>query len=129
MRTLTGVFIALCAATLFGTFSPKAVADTWDRKTVVTFNEPVEIPGRVLLAGTYVFSLEDSAGDRSIVQISREDDMQPVVTIFATTTERPKPATTSIFTFERRRADSPEALTTWFYPGDTTGLEFEYPTP
>ena len=32
-----------------------------------------------------------------------------------------EPATKTIFTFEERRADSLEALKTWFYPGDAFG--------
>ncbi len=42
---------------LFGTFVSNVKADEEDKKTQVTFNEPVAIPGRDLAAGTYVFSL------------------------------------------------------------------------
>ena len=129
MRTLTGAVAALCLATLFGTSSPNARADDWDKKTVVTFNEPVEIPGKVLLAGTYVFSLEDTAGDRNIVQIWRKDDMRFIATIVATPTGRPEGANEVAFTFEKRRPGSPEALKTWFFSGETDGVEFEYPNP
>ena len=31
-----------------------AGADQWDKKTIVTFSSPVELPGVVLPAGTYV---------------------------------------------------------------------------
>jgi len=36
---------------------------------VVTFSGPVEIPGKALPAGTYVFKLLDSQGNRNIVQV------------------------------------------------------------
>ena len=61
---------------LLGTmFVPGARADDWNRKTVVTFSGPVEIPGvhlqgwGVLPAGSYVFKILDSQSDRHIVQI------------------------------------------------------------
>lgn len=43
-------------------------ADEEDKKTVVTFNEPIQVLGTVLPAGTYVFKLADSQSDRHIVQ-------------------------------------------------------------
>ncbi|MGB8496372.1 MAG: hypothetical protein WCE53_18395 [Candidatus Acidiferrum sp.] len=130
MRRLTGAVAAFCLSALFGVASPNARADEGNKKTLVTFNQPVEIPGRVLLAGTYVFNLEDTAaGDRYIVQIWTGDDMHLIATIIATPTERPESANESAFTFEKRRPGSPEALKTWFYSGDTDGVEFEYPNP
>lgn len=53
-------------AMMVSAFAPAAIADDWNRKTVVTFNGPVEIPGvhltgwSVLPAGTYVFKILDS---------------------------------------------------------------------
>ena len=49
----------------------------WDKRTMVTFDAPVEIPGisaQVLPAGTYVFRLADSAGNRHVVQIYNRDE-------------------------------------------------------
>ena len=40
-----------------------ASADDWNRKTVITFSGPVEVPGvgqQSLPAGTYVFKIVDS---------------------------------------------------------------------
>ena len=36
-------------------------ADEWDKKTIFTFNAPVEVPGKVLTPGTYVFKLLNSS--------------------------------------------------------------------
>jgi len=73
MQTLRVVVLAVCTVLitmLFGAvLAPGARADQWDRKTIVTFNDSVEIPRQVLPAGTYVFKLADSPGDRHIVQI------------------------------------------------------------
>jgi hypothetical protein len=112
---------------LFGaTLAPGARADQWDRKTIVTFSDSVEIPGQVLPAGTYVFRLADSPTDRHIVQIWNADETQilaTTITIPNTRSERPDK---SIFEFEERAGNSPMALKVWFYPGDSTGQEFIY---
>src|SRR6516225_11795877 len=55
-------------------------ADTWDKKTAVTFGEPVEVPGTALPAGTYVFILAPSRADRHLVQIFNEDETQLIAT-------------------------------------------------
>ncbi|MCU1340646.1 MAG: hypothetical protein JWN92_69 [Candidatus Acidoferrum typicum] len=49
----------------------QAEADDLDQKIIFTFSGPVEIPGKVLLAGTYVFKLADTLGDREVVQVFR----------------------------------------------------------
>jgi hypothetical protein len=53
---------------------PVAKADEWNKETVVTFSESVEVPGKDLPAGTYVFKLVDSDSDRSIVEIFTKDE-------------------------------------------------------
>jgi hypothetical protein len=112
---------------LFGLLSPSALASEWDKKTVVTFDNPVEIPGAVLIPGTYVFSLENVWSDRHVVQVWSGDDMHLIATIMTVPVNRAEPAEQSIFTFKQLRADSPLALDRWFFPGDTTGQRFEYP--
>jgi hypothetical protein len=81
--------------------APIAKADEWDKETVVTFSAPVEVPGKDLLAGTYVFKL-------------------------AVPTIRIAPADATILTL-KETAGTSEAVKSWFYPGDTDGLEFVYP--
>src|ERR1700675_1565717 len=36
---------------------PAVHADEWNQATLITFSQPVQIPGRVLPAGTYLFEL------------------------------------------------------------------------
>jgi len=58
MTLLKGLGTGLCLTALCVLAAPKAKADAWDRKTVITFSDPVEIPGigvHILQAGTYVF--------------------------------------------------------------------------
>jgi hypothetical protein len=108
-------------------FAPVAKADEWDKQTVLTFNEQVEVPGKVLPAGTYVFRLAGSQSDRNVVQVFTEDRKQLVATIMAIPAYRIEPTGKTVVTFDERPSGSPEALHKWFYPGDTYGFQFVYP--
>jgi hypothetical protein len=119
------VLVCLLMAGVF--LLPTVAADTWNKKTIVTFNTPVEIPGKVLPAGTYVFKLLDSASNRHIVQIFDKDEKQLYATILALPNYRLQPADKPILSFEERPAGTPEALKAWFYPGDNFGQQFVYP--
>jgi hypothetical protein len=103
-------------------------ADAWDRRTVVTFHQPVEIPRVVLGPGTYVVKLVDSLSNRDIVQFLNERENHVFATVLAIPDYEPNFVPDhSIFTFEERAANAAQALKTWFYPGDNYGEEFVYP--
>ena len=112
---------------------PVAMGDDWNRKTVMTFSGPVEIPGvhltgwGILPAGTYVFKILDSHSDRHIVQIFNKDETAIYDTILAIPNYRLKATDTTVITFSERPAGEPEALRAWFYPGRNWGEEFVYP--
>jgi len=114
---------------LLGGMVQRAAADDFDQKTVFTFSGPVEIPGQVLSAGTYVFKLADSSSDRNIVQVFNKDETNLYGTFLAIPDYRIKPAGKTIITFEERPAGSPEAVKAWFYPGENYGRDFVYPKP
>ncbi len=131
MKTLRGAAVALCAVLvtivlLGATLAPSARADQWDKKTIVTFNDAVEIPGQVLPAGTYVFRLADSISNRHIVQIWNADEDQVLATIMTIPNTRFETPDDSLFQFDERPGNSPQALKVWFYPGNNTGEEFIY---
>lgn len=109
---------------------PKAGADEWNKKTKVTFSQPVEVPGvgaQTLPAGTYVFKLLDSQSNRNIVQIFNEDETQVLTTILAIPNYRLHATDDTVMTFRESAAGTPQALRAWFYPGRTWGQEFVYP--
>jgi hypothetical protein len=117
------VFVALAIA-------PYAGADEFNKKTVLTFSEPVEIPGvgaQILPAGTYVFKLVDVQGDRNVVKIYSADETHVFATILAINNYRLKPTDKTVLTFKERGAGQPEAIKAWFYPGDRFGQQFVYP--
>jgi len=123
-KALLGLFaVTLLAATVL----PSARADTWNKKTVVTFSQTVEVPGKVLPAGTYTFQLLDSTSDRHIVQIFDADGSHLIVTILAINNYRLQPTGETVMKFREAPGDAPEALRAWFYPGDNFGQEFVYP--
>ena len=109
--------------------TPAAKADQWNKRTLVTFSAPVEIPGRVLPAGTYTMILADSPSDRDIVQFFNKDDTRLIETVLAIPDYRLTPTDHTVITFEERAANSPQAIRTWFYPGDYYGQEFLYKRP
>lgn len=122
--TSFSILITLC---VLGTLIvPNARADEWDKKTTLTFNEPVQVPGTTLSAGTYVFKLADSS-DRTIVQIWNEDETRLITTILAVADYRANTPDKTIVSFDERPTGQPEALKAWFYPGDNSGVEFIYP--
>ena len=45
----------LAVVSLCGALAPGARADQMNKKTTITFSEPVQVPGMTLPAGTYVF--------------------------------------------------------------------------
>jgi hypothetical protein len=122
-----------CMALMGAVLTPVARADDWNRKTVITFSGPVEIPGvhltgwGVLPAGTYVFKILDSQSDRHIVQIFNKDETTVYATILAIPNYRLKATDKTVITFSERPAGEPEALRAWFYPGRNWGEEFVYP--
>jgi len=105
---------------------PMAFADEWNKETEVTFSAPVEAPGVVLQAGSYIFKLADSESDRNIVQIFRKDGDELVTTLLAVPASREKATDKTVITFEERASGEPEAIHEWFYPGETDGVEFVY---
>ena len=128
MKTLRGAAVAVLVTILLlgATFAPGARADQWNKKTIVTFNDAVEIPGQVLPAGTYVFRLADSISNRHIVQIWNADEDQVLATIMTIPNTRFETPDDSLFQFDERPGNSPQALKVWFYPGNNTGEEFIY---
>jgi hypothetical protein len=130
MRSLRNIQIAICAAVLcaaLGASVESSRADQWDRKTVVNFSAPVEIPGQILPPGTYVFKLVNLPDTRNVVQIQSEDQSFTYATLLTVNTWRSRPTNHTRFLFDERSGDQPEALQTWYYPGDTRGLDFIYP--
>ena len=122
------VLVALLSLAVLGTaFVTPSRADSRDKKTVLTFSHPVEVPGKVILpAGKYVFKLHDSSY-RNIVQIWNADESQIITTILAISDYRLTPTEGTVIEFHERAGNAPNAVRAWFYPGEQMGREFVYP--
>jgi hypothetical protein len=102
-------------------------ASELNQRTIFTFSNPVELPGTVLPAGTYVFKLLNSSSDRNVVQVFNKDENKIFGTFLAISDYRLNPSSDTVISFEERAAGSPEAIKEWFYPGRNYGHEFVYP--
>jgi len=107
--------------------SATARADEWDKRTILTVNEPIQVPNKVLPPGKYVIKLLDSPSNRHIVQIFNADESHLETTILAIPNLRLQPTGKTVFTFWETPPGQPKALRAWFYPGDNFGQEFAYP--
>ena len=130
MKRFKVIATIFCVSIMVLALSPAVKAQRWDKKTIVTFSAPVEIPGvgaQVLPAGTYVFRLVDSLSDRNIVRVWNEDETHVFATILAIPNYRLTATGKTVMTFRERATGQPEAIRAWFYPGDNSGQEFVYP--
>jgi hypothetical protein len=105
---------------------PVAHADEWDQATKLTFSQSVQIPGRVLPAGTYWFVLADTSGNRNVIHIFNSDRSMLYATIQTITAERLELSDHTTITFAERELMPTNAIVTWFYPGHASGHEFVY---
>jgi hypothetical protein len=103
-----------------------AHADEFDHATVITFTQPVEIPGQVLPTGTYLFELADHGTETHVVQIFSSDRRVLYGTFLTSSTELQEPANDVELTFAESEATAPPVLLKWFYPGSEIGNEFVY---
>lgn len=115
----TVLLIALCLV--------PAHAQTFNKRTTITFDQPVEVPGRVLPAGTYTFTILDMAGTRNIVQIWNADKTRLISTILAIFDYKLTAPDQAVVEFKETAANTPRAVRAWFYPGFNYGVEFVYP--
>lgn len=131
MKILKSLAILFCVSLFLLSSSLKA--DEWDKKTIITFSGPVQVANTQLPAGTYVFKLAESSGDRHIVQIFNQDETQLITTILANPDYRLEPADKTLVKFAETGNGSETsgtlpgngvAIKEWFYPGDDSGQEF-----
>jgi Protein of unknown function (DUF2911) len=109
-------------------FELAAHADESDQATTITFSQPIQIPGQVLPAGTYMFTLADSDSDQNLVRIFNADRTVLYATLQTIATDRQNPTGHTVVALAEQGAGQPDALLNWFYPGRETGSEFLYPT-
>jgi hypothetical protein len=127
IRMLTAALAIMAAGSMLN-------ADTWNKKTKVTFSGPVQVPGPHtqggvidLPAGTYVFKLVDSSSNRHTVEITNVRENKVFTTVLAINDYRLNASSKTVMYFSERKAGAPMAVKAWFYPGDNYGQRFVYP--
>ena len=103
-------------------------ADRWNKKTIITLNQPMEVPGnKVLPPGKYVFKLVNSDSFRHVVQIWNGEETELITTLLAIPNYRMEPTGEPVIEFHEEPGTQPQALRAWFFPGDNYGQAFAYP--
>jgi len=127
-KTIEKLVVAgLCLAVVLVVTAPAAYADDWDKATKITVNQPFEIPGMVLPAGTYVMKIVDMQAERHVVRFLSEDQLTVYATLIAIPNFRLESTDNTSITFNEPEAGRVRALHAWFYPGYRYGVEFAYP--
>jgi hypothetical protein len=121
------VVAAFCFILIASVMAPVSNAQNGDKKTVVTFSEPIEIPGNVILpAGTYFFKLLNQDSGRWVVQIFNENQTKTFATLITIEDFRYHPTNQVVMNFTEREAGAPPAIKEWFFPGEKQGRAFVY---
>lgn len=107
-------------------FELGAHADESDESTTMTFNQPIQIPGKVLPAGSYLFELADHGEEPNVVQVFSSDRTVLYGTFLTNSTQRQEPAGDTTITLAEPESGGTPVLVKWFYPGRDIGNEFMY---
>jgi len=122
-------FVSLLVLLISITWTQEARADESNRKTFFTINQPVRVPGNLILPpGKYVMKLMDSTM-RDVVTIMDASETTVYTTFFAFPEILASPAEEARLVLSESPKGSPEQLRAWYYPGLTTGLEFPTSSP
>src|SRR5271156_6589096 len=104
---LSGIALALGIAEF------RAQADEWDKRTILTVNEPMQIRETLLEPGQYVLKLLNSSSDRHIVQIYNADQTHLINTVMAIPDYRLQATGGSRFVMWETPEGSAKALKAW----------------
>lgn len=117
--------------TIVVTATPRAGSPS---EYILNFSGPVQVPGRVLPTGSYLFRFP--TGTAKVIQVLKADRSKEYAifhTIDVVDVNRIPPGDADIdahrVTFRERTAPGmPPAIREWFAPGRATGWEFMYAT-
>jgi len=133
MKHFSSFTLAALAAVIGVVVVPTIRADDWNKKTIMTVSEPLQMPSCctpdhtvTLQPGTYVMVLVDSLSDRHIVRVFDQTETHVITTILAIPNYRLQATGKTVFQYWEVPAGQPQALRAWFYPGDNFGQEFAY---
>lgn len=113
--------------TIVVTATPRAGSPS---EYVMNFSAPVQVPGRTLPSGSYLFRFP--SGSAKVIQIlkaDRSNEYAMFQTIDVVDVTRGLATDAHRVTFRERAAPgAPPAIREWFVPGRANGWEFIYPS-
>src|ERR1700693_5099422 len=121
------VVAALASSLMTSAFVPSLKASEWDKTTNITVSQRFAVEDTVLPAGHYVLRLLNSSSNRDVVEIYDGGGTRLITTILAIPASRLEATGAPKFSCYETPAENPAALHTWFYAGDTSGVEFVQP--
>jgi hypothetical protein len=93
----------------------------------LTFSRPVALPGVVLPAGAYSFSLVDASSSLDVVIVRNRERTKVYYMGFTNLVPRPRGMSRDTpVTFAEARAHEPRPIATWYEVGSAIGHEFLY---
>jgi len=105
---------------------PAMNADPVKKATDLAVFQPIEIPGMVLTPGNYVIKVPDPVTHADMVGFYNHDESQLIKLVRTIPKYRLETTDTTAITFEERTKGAPDAIKSWFFPGDNWGREFVY---
>jgi len=87
-----------------------ALADDYDKKTIVTLDQPTEVPGIVLQPGKYVIKLLNSSSNRHITEILNEKMDHLYALTFTVAAEKVQRSGKTVLTFYEGSQGRPQAM-------------------
>jgi hypothetical protein len=125
-KYLRGAMLASAVALGWCLSTSTATADDWNRRTILTINEPMVVPGATLAPGTYTFMLANPETSRDVVYIAREDGT-PVTSAHVVHRQRSTDKRDLTLWVAFSENGAAPVMRGWFFPGLTDGYEFLYP--
>jgi len=123
MNAYRKLTLAALVAIFSAVLAPNARAQLLEEKMQVTFSGPVEVPGEVLPAGTYIFEALENG---HLTRILSADEKHVYATLLTIPDERMEPVEKPTIVLGEAPNGAPERVQSWFYPGDSVGNEFLY---
>ena len=101
-------------------FVPAMRADESNKETHMTITQSLQVQDTLLAPGEHVFKLIEPG----VVSICNADGTRPEGIILGWSVYRADAGDKKLFTISQPQGNQPAKLQTWFYPGDTFGVEF-----
>jgi hypothetical protein len=129
MKKTLAILARLAVATSLVAFAAATSANaqtSLNNRTVLTFSQPVEVPGKILPAGTYTFEMHDSGMNRHVIEIFDQGGTKLQALVLAIPSYRAKATEDTVIKFNEVAPGQPQAIRIWYYPGQTVGNELVY---